>query len=555
VPERIAYLFIVCACVLSALGFDAWLALARRRPWVAAGSGALLLGAGLLVADRLAAVYRQPGTDPALHALQGTALRQAALIAGSLLIWASALVILRGDRRWWGRATLAGLLLGTTVVDLLTYAPGYNTYVTPERLIPQARAVEVISTDSGLWRIMAPDAPNPMFPPNVAALYGLPDVQGYDSLTLKRYIDFWASVDTTAGQTNYFNVMVRPQNYFRGLADLLNVKYITTWAPLGDERQMDVRGAAVEVGAAPLAQSLRAPQRLTSIDIAFDTGGRRPRAPITLRVRRGMAETPDLVTQTIDPAAWTGQPWIAFTFPPLDVAKGDPLVFILEAPAAHPGQGVRVRASQGEKYRYGAAYQAGQWREWDLAFIARGALPDKLERVYDSDVAVYVNHAALPRAFTVAGAEVLTPTAMLERLGERTFDPRQAVLLEQPPPAAFGMTTGDGLPPGTATITRYRNLSVELTAQMARPGWLVLGDVNYPGWQVEVDGRPAPLYTAYYILRAVPLPAGDHQVRFVFRPASVAIGGIISTGALLAALVVLGASPLGRHLRARRQVL
>ena len=37
---------------------------------------------------------------------------------------------------------------------------------------------------------------------------------------------------------------------------------------------------------------------------------------------------------------------------------------------------------------------------------------------------------------------------------------RQAVLLEQPPPAGFLAPARDPLPPGTATITRYRNGSV-----------------------------------------------------------------------------------------------
>ena len=48
--------------------------------------------------------------------------------------------------------------------------------------------------------------------------------------------------------------------------------------------------------------------------------------------------------------------------------------------------------------------------------------------------------------------------------------------------------------------------------------------VNYPGWSVTVDGQPAPLYTAYSLLRAVPLAAGTHTVRFAFQPGSVLIG-------------------------------
>jgi hypothetical protein len=147
----------------------------------------------------------------------------------------------------------------------------------------------------------------------------------------------------------------------------------------------------------------------------------------------------------------------------------------------------------------------------------------------------------------------MSAAAIPARIAEPGFDPRRAVLLEQAPPPGVPATPSDGPAPGTATITRYRNLSVDLTAQMDRPGWLVLGDVNYPGWQVTVDGRPAPLYTAYYILRAVPLPAGAHTVRFEFRPGSVLLGGALSGIALLAALGVLAYSGFARFRSPRRQ--
>jgi hypothetical protein len=80
---------------------------------------------------------------------------------------------------------------------------------------------------------------------------------------------------------------------------------------------------------------------------------------------------------------------------------------------------------------------------------------------------------------------------------------------------------------------------------------LVLGDSNYPGWEVTVDNQPAPLYTAYGLIRAVPLPGGTHRVHFAFRPRSVLIGGLVSGMALLLVGIVLAwgrmrrGSPLG----------
>jgi hypothetical protein len=56
------------------------------------------------------------------------------------------------------------------------------------------------------------------------------------------------------------------------------------------------------------------------------------------------------------------------------------------------------------------------------------------------------------------------------------------------------------------------------------PGQLVLSEVAYPGWQAELDGEPVPLETAHAILRAVPIPAGEHLVVLEFRPWRVIAG-------------------------------
>ena len=42
------------------------------------------------------------------------------------------------------------------------------------------------------------------------------------------------------------------------------------------------------------------------------------------------------------------------------------------------------------------------------------------------------------------------------------------------------------------------------------PGELVLTDVHYPGWKVELDGEPADLHRVNYLLRGTTLPAGRH---------------------------------------------
>ena len=70
------------------------------------------------------------------------------------------------------------------------------------------------------------------------------------------------------------------------------------------------------------------------------------------------------------------------------------------------------------------------------------------------------------------------------------------------------------------------------------PGRLVLSELVYPGWRVEVDGDPAVLQTAGGLFRAVDLPPGVHEIQFTLRPASLLAGlGItLISGLALASL-------------------
>jgi uncharacterized membrane protein YfhO len=70
------------------------------------------------------------------------------------------------------------------------------------------------------------------------------------------------------------------------------------------------------------------------------------------------------------------------------------------------------------------------------------------------------------------------------------------------------------------------------------PGRLVLSELAYPGWRVEIDGDPAVLQTEGGLFRAVDLPPGVHEIQFTLRPASLLAGlGItLISGLALASL-------------------
>ncbi|MFC4765668.1 YfhO family protein [Dyella koreensis] len=50
------------------------------------------------------------------------------------------------------------------------------------------------------------------------------------------------------------------------------------------------------------------------------------------------------------------------------------------------------------------------------------------------------------------------------------------------------------------------------------PGWLVVSELDFPGWRAQVDGEPLPIHRANGMFRAVCVPAGQHALEFRFHP-------------------------------------
>ena len=80
-------------------------------------------------------------------------------------------------------------------------------------------------------------------------------------------------------------------------------------------------------------------------------------------------------------------------------------------------------------------------------------------------------------------------------------------------------------------------MRVGVRVRAASDSFLVLSDVNYPGWGARVDGREARLFQTDYSLRGVGVPAGEHTVEFVYAPRSLRLGAWLSAASLVAVAV------------------
>jgi hypothetical protein len=204
----------------------------------------------------------------------------------------------------------------------------------------------------------------------------------------------------------------------------------------------------------------------------------------------------------------------------------------------------------------------------------------RFSTVYDDgQTRVLRNERALPWAWVVHEAHVMSQSEALDLVNQGEIDPRRTVLLEPPlrspltldslmniPVGMTGTDQGDrfDLPTvgssgseeagerDTATVVALDADRLIVRTQTGANGVLVLSEVAYPGWVARVDGESVPIYVANGLLRAVPLPAGAHLVELQFESPTLQIGVVVS---LATAALLVGCSAASLVISGRRRRL
>lgn len=84
------------------------------------------------------------------------------------------------------------------------------------------------------------------------------------------------------------------------------------------------------------------------------------------------------------------------------------------------------------------------------------------------------------------------------------------------------------------SLTSYEANALTFEVETASQRLAVFSDIYYPGWRCTIDGQPADILRANYVLRAVVIPAGKHTVAFAFDPQSLHTTEAVANGALIA---------------------
>jgi hypothetical protein len=180
------------------------------------------------------------------------------------------------------------------------------------------------------------------------------------------------------------------------------------------------------------------------------------------------------------------------------------------------------------------------------AFVGVDGRDRELDWVKHHDYQVRRNRNEYPRAWVVHDARSFPPIHGLSRAGRNqpmiemlfsndmswpdparpAYDPRRYAWLED----SLGRGLADFLPGGLPStgevvhVVRHEPDLVELDAVLELAGIVILADVYYPGWELTIDGLPAPIYRANRMMRGAAVAEGRHRLVYRYRPASFRIG-------------------------------
>lgn len=464
------------------------------------------------------------------------------LLAGLVLLWQ------------WQQEKLSPAIFGLaalviTVVDLFLVHLDYVSALDQDMLYPQPPSLAYLQNltaqETQPYRMMSIDR---LFWGNSATVFGLNDIQGYDPFLMKRYSDY---IDLTKArlETNHRIAAFTPRT--SKFFDALNVKYY--YAPRSKLTDGEWISLLHQLDK-PLVQSEHPEAGQTSEWTIAGWPQEVLLAPTYSKISyRGFLQNPTQLETAIaiDPEVWE-QPGVDVLFEVYaqsETAPNETLLFSkhltqISQPNEMSWTPVLVDLSDFTNQAVSMSFVTSSTRakiSWQAGWAAPLVMDSsKVELLYYGPNSIYLNKNYLPRAWVVHQViEVAQEDSEAAKLAltDPVFDPAKQAIIEGALPASLA-PAAKAEPVEFISYTPSHSI---IQAELATSGLLIISDIYYPGWNVYVDGAPQPLYAANLMMRSVYLPAGIHQVEFVYEPLSFKVGLVISAGtvALIAMILAL----------------
>ncbi len=152
---------------------------------------------------------------------------------------------------------------------------------------------------------------------------------------------------------------------------------------------------------------------------------------------------------------------------------------------------------------------------------------------------VYGRTRTLPLARLVYQVETIpNEAAAIARIHQPDFDPAVTAIVDSSPSCNLQSPNN----PVTAVIEAQWDGHWRIRTSSETPGMLIISETAFPGWRVWVDGQEIEWQKAYTAVRAVCVPAGEHEVVWRFVPLIFAWGGGLTLLGLVFVLLAVSRS-------------
>ncbi|MCF0198019.1 MAG: YfhO family protein [Bacteroidaceae bacterium] len=133
--------------------------------------------------------------------------------------------------------------------------------------------------------------------------------------------------------------------------------------------------------------------------------------------------------------------------------------------------------------------------------------------------------------------------------GLHYIDTKHQAIADERFRAVLGEAGAEG---GTTELTKYEANELHYAVESSEGGVLVFSEIYYPGWTCTVDGKATEVGRVNYVLRAIHVGPGRHEVVMTFKPSSITRTETIAYGALIVLALLLAGALLQYFWRGRK---
>ncbi len=225
-PTRLLVLVDVALAILAAIGFET-ISKSKKNllPYIGAVIGVIII---IFYGFTLLSAHNFTAADFAVS-------KRNIIVPSFLLAATAGILILTQIFSQNRRRILMIFLIGITAFDLLFFAGKYTPFAAASFYYPTTKALAYLTSQPGQFRIMT--TTRQILSPNIATMYHLQSVDGYDPLYLMRFGEMMAASERGKADISTpfgFNRIVVSNKTESPIIDLLGVKYILSLTERSD---------------------------------------------------------------------------------------------------------------------------------------------------------------------------------------------------------------------------------------------------------------------------------------------------------------------------------